>query len=560
MKEILRPYRHVLVTAALVSLFLNTLLLAPSLYMMQVFDRVFSSHSLETLTWLSLVVGVMLLFYLAVEWLRGRMMTSATLLFDRLLGERVLKVVMEDASQPGFGRHTYLMRDVAAIRRFIAGAGLSSLLDAPWLPLLLGLIALFHPLLGLLATLSSAALVGLALLNNRLSRSPLEGLQEAGRRAGSYIETSQRNAEAVRAMGMFPALAQRWNAINRDSLQQQHAAGRVAALVSGLTRFSRQLVQVVMVAAGAWLVVAEHATPGIMMACTLILGRALSPVEHLIASWKDIVEARAAWQRLDEALTAKRRAVAQTELPPLTGAVEAERLVFALRAGEAPLIKGVSFALEPGEYLGLIGPSGSGKSSLLRLLTGVWPVQSGAVRYDGAELTQWNPHSLGRQIGYLPQDIELFPGTVSENIARMAEVDSAQVIEAAQAAGAHDMILRLARGYDTEVGPGGMALSGGQRQRIGLARALYARPRVVILDEPNSNLDAEGEAILANVLRELKVQGTTLIVVSHRRALLAEADRLMVMKEGAVALYGPSRSVTEKLSQLPTPDERYAAA
>lgn len=554
MDNILRPYRYVIAYSAVISFFLNFLLLAPSIYMLQVFDRVFSSHSNDTLFWLTLIIVVMLLFYLGVEWLRGRMMTSAALLLDRLLGERVLRVVLEDAGQPGFGKHAYLMRDVGALRRFVAGGALPAMLDAPWLPLLLILIYLFHPVLGLLAGLAAAFMVVLAVINNRVSQKPLEGLQEASRRAGSYVDTSLRNAEAVHAMGMFPALAGRWNRINREALRHQHETGRIVAMVNGMTRFSRQMVQVVMVAAGAYLVVSQNATPGIMLATTLILGRALAPVEHLIATWKDIAEAHAAYRRLSAALDEAGPAAATTRLPPLKGAVTAERVSFALQAGKPPLIKGISFELAPGEFLGLVGPSGSGKSSLLRLITGVWPIQAGSVRFDGAEVNQWEPEELGRQIGYLPQDIELFPGTVAENIARMAEVDSQAVVEAAQRAGAHDMILHLAKGYDTEVGPGGLALSGGQRQRIGLARALYGAPRVVILDEPNSNLDADGEAALARVLGQLKAEGVTLIVVSHRRPLLAEADQLLVLKDGAVALYGPAASVVATLSAGAAPN------
>ena len=548
MDNLFKPYRYVLILAAVISLFLNLLLLAPTFYMMQIFDRVFSSRSLDTLGWLSLIVLVLLLFYFAVDWLRGRMMTSAALICDRLLGERVLRLVMEDATQPGFGKHGYLMRDVAAIRRFISGNGLTALLDSPWLPFMLLLIFLFHPVLGILAFVSSAALVALALMNNRMSQLPVENLQTVSRKASSYIDTSLRNAEVVHAMGMFPALARRWEAINHTALRHQHETGRVVALVSGLSRFSRQIVQVLMVGVGAYLVVGQNATPGIMMASTLILGRALAPVEQLIAGWKDILEARAAYRRLDKAFAEYSATRPKTELPAFQGNLEVERLSFSLVAGTPPLIKGVSFTLAAGEFLGMIGASGSGKSSLLRLLTGTWKGQSGAVRFDGAEISQWDTELLGQQVGYLPQDIELFPGTVSENIARMGEVDSEAVIRAARRAGVHDLVIRLANGYDTEIGPGGAALSGGQRQRIALARALYGDPRLVILDEPNSNLDAEGEGVLQDILGQLKRDGVTLVVVTHRRALVAAADKLLVMQDGQIALFGPAKEVIARLS------------
>ncbi|GAA5177698.1 type I secretion system permease/ATPase [Niveibacterium umoris] len=547
MKGFVWEYRRVILQAFLASLLLNLLLLSPAIYMMQVFDRVFSSQSTDTLAWLTLIVVVTLLFYFAVEWFRGRMLTAFALVLDEELGERVLRLVMEDAAQPGFHRHAYLMRDVASLRRFVSGAGFTGLMDVPWLPLLLLLIFVFHPVLGALATCSTAVLVGLSLLNNRLAKRPFVGLTEASREASAYVDISMRNAEAVRAMGMFPALAVRWSAINRGALDHQYASGRIVALFGGLGRFARQFIQVGMVGVGAWLVVAEHATPGIMMATTLILGRALTPVEHLIAGWKDIIDAIQAYRRLDEAFSAPRPASAVTTLPPLAGRLEVERVVFAVAPGQLPLIKSVSIQLEPGEFLGVIGPSGSGKSSLLRLLTGVWRPQSGAIRYDGAELSQWTPEALGAQIGYVPQDVELFPGTVAENIARMTVPDSDDVIRAAMLAGAHDMILRLQKGYDTEIGVGGAALSGGQRQRVALARALYRNPAVVILDEPDANLDAEGELALRNALSQLQAAGKTLVVVSHRRNLLDRAARLLVMRDGAAALYGPRELVLEKL-------------
>lgn len=551
MDNIFRPYRYVFFLAAIISLFLNLLLLAPTFYMMQIFDRIFSSRSLDTLGWLSLIVVVMLLFYFVLEWLRGRLMTSAALLSDQLLGERVLRLVMEDATQPGFGRHTYLMRDVSAIRRFISGNGLTAMLDAPWLPVMLLLIFLFHPVLGILATISSSALIVLAVFNNKISQKPVENLQNVNRKASSYIDASLRNAEVVHAMGMFPALARRWEAINHQSLKFQHDTGRIVAVVTGLSRFSRQIVQVLMVGTGAYLVVGQNATPGIMLATTLILGKALSPVEHLIGGWKDILEAKAAYQRLDKAMAEYANKLPQTLLPALRGSIEFSKVSFSLKTGDPALIKNVSFALAPGDFLGIIGTSGSGKSSLLRLLTGTWHAQQGAIRFDDAEISQWDTEQLGQQIGFLPQDIELFPGTISENIARMGDIDSEAVVNAAQRAGVHEMIVHLANGYDTEIGPGGAALSGGQRQRIGLARALYGNPRIVILDEPNSNLDAEGEGILQRILEQLKTEHVTLVVVSHRRALLNAADKLLVMRDGQLVLFGMANDVIERLAAGP---------
>jgi len=549
MFNLLRPYRYVVVYAAIASFFLDLLLLTPSIYMMQVFDRVMTSRSDATLFWLTVLASIMLFIYFVVEWLRGRMMTSTSLLLDRLLSERVLHLVMEDAHAPGMGRYTYLMRDVTTIRAFVGGPAFLALLEAPWLPFFILIIFLAHPVLGTISLVSAIVMFLLARLNNRLSSRPMEELQLANRKAGQYVDVSLRNAEAVHAMGMFPSIVRRWGDINRQSLQIQAETGKFSALITGLNKFGRQFVQIIMLAAGMFLVLDFNATPGIIIACTFIVGRALMPLDQLISSWQMMVNAHASFKRLEEALAEedKEEKPGTTRLPDLQGAIKADKLSFAIKKDAPALIKGVSFELAAGEMMGLVGPSGSGKSTLVRLLTGVWKPQAGTVRLDNADLRHWRPEDLGPQIGYLPQDIELFPGTVSENIARMAEVDSAKVIEAAQAAGAHEMILHLKDGYDTEIGPGGAALSGGQRQRIGLARALYGHPKVVILDEPNAFLDQEGEAALVAALSRRKAAGTTLIVITHKPSLLVEADKLLVMKEGTVSLFGPRPAVLARM-------------
>lgn len=549
MHKLLRPYRYVLVYAAIASFFLDLLLLTPSLYMMQVFDRVMTSRSDSTLFWLTVLASLMLFVYFVVEWLRGRMMTSVSLLLDRLLGERVLRLVMEDAHAPGMGRYTYLMRDVTTLRAFVGGSAFLAMLEAPWLPFFILIIYLAHPLLGTIALVSAIVMFLLALLNNRLSTAPLEELQVSNRKAGQYIDVSLRNAEAVHAMGMFPAVVGRWGEINRQSLRIQAETGKFSALITGLNKFGRQFIQIIMLAAGMFLVLDFNATPGVIIASTFIVGRALMPLDQLISGWQMMVNALASFRRLDEALADQADADGPgfTRLPDLEGAIQAEKLVFAIKKDAPPLIRGVSFDLAPGEMMGLIGPSGSGKSTLVRLLTGVWRPQGGCVRLDGADLKHWRPEDLGPQMGYLPQDIELFPGTVSENIARLGQMDSEKVIEAAKMAGAHEMILRLSDGYDTEIGPGGAVLSGGQRQRVGLARALYGKPRIVILDEPNAFLDAEGESALVTSFARLKAAGSTLIVISHKPSLLNEADKLLVMKEGALSLFGPRPAVLARM-------------
>ena len=550
MQELLRTYRHVLVHAGVMSFFLNLLLLAPTLYMLQVFDRVFTSRSDETLFWLTAITVGLLALYLVIDWMRGRLLAGVSALVDRLLGETVMLRVLEDAASPTPGRLAFLARDAGILRSFFGGPGIVALLEAPWLPFFIVVIYLFHPLLGTLAVISALALVVLAVLNFRLTQKPLESIQDATRKAGRFIDVGSRNAEVVKALGMYRDVVERWGRHNREALRQQNDVARATSWLSGGTRFARQLIQVLMLAAGAYLVIDQHVTPGVMMATTLILGRALAPVEQLIAQWKLIGEARVAYRRLDAAFASAAQKTTPLQLPPLKGEVVADRVSFGIRPGQPAILKGVSFNLAAGEFLGVIGPSGSGKSTLVRLLSGVWSPQAGAIRLDGAEVGHWDGEALGRQIGYLPQDIELFPGTVAENIARMGPVDDAAVIEAAQAAGVHSLILGLPEGYGTEIGINGENLSGGQRQRVALARALYGRPQLVVLDEPNANLDADGDQALLASLDRLKQAGVTAVMVCHKPSLLARADRLLILKEGAVAAFGPREEILAKLAPV----------
>jgi ATP-binding cassette subfamily C exporter for protease/lipase/ATP-binding cassette subfamily C protein EexD len=392
-------------------------------------------------------------------------------------------------------------------------------------------------------------MVTLAWLNERFTREPLERAQAEARRAGRFIDANVRNAEVVNALGMLPAVTRRWARLNDAALGEQARAARMGSFFSGFTKFARQFIQLAMLAAGAFLVVAQDVTAGVMIAATILLGRALAPVETLVAGWRNLVEARGAWKRLDQLLKDNPKADPCTELPAPAGKLEAERLIFAFRNGEKPILRGVSFALEPGEALGLIGPSASGKSTLARLVVGVWKPVSGVVRLDGADVAAWPRERLGPHIGYLPQDVELFGGTVAENIARLGEPDAAEVIRAAQRAHVHELILRLPKGYDTDIGEAGQALSPGQRQRIALARALYGKPRLVVLDEPNADLDNEGEEALLGTLQLLKAEGVTLIIIAHRPSLLRGVDKMLVLREGAVERFGARGDVMERVTR-----------
>jgi PrtD family type I secretion system ABC transporter len=408
-------------------------------------------------------------------------------------------------------------------------------------------IFLFHPLLGIVALVGAIAMLLLAVLNERLTRKPLERSQVEARRAGRFIDANVRNAEVVNALGMLPAVTQRWAKLNDAALLEQMRANRIGGSLTGWTKFARQFIQLAMLAVGALLVVSQDVTAGVMIAATILLGRALAPVETLIAGWRSLVEARHAWRRLHDLLTANPPADVGTQLPAPEGRVELEGVAF--RLGDKIILRGISFKLAAGESLGLIGPSASGKSTLARLIVGVWKPAAGVVRLDGADVAAWPREGLGPHLGYLPQDVELFGGTVAENIARLGAPDATEVVRAAQRAHVHELILHLPKGYDTEIGDAGQALSPGQRQRIALARALYGKPRLIVLDEPNANLDHEGEEALSRTLEILKADGVTVVIIAHRPSLLRNVDKMLVLNDGAVASFGPRAEVMARVTR-----------
>ncbi|MCP5268953.1 MAG: type I secretion system permease/ATPase [Zoogloeaceae bacterium] len=553
MWRLFSEFRSFFIYAGLFSFCINILLLIPSLYMLQVFDRVISSRSNETLVMLTIAATGALIMMAMLDLLRARLLSAAGVAMDALLGPKVLDGLLADAARLGGSQYLYGLRDVTHLRGFFTGNGIFSLFDAPWLPFYVLIIFLFHPMLGVVALTGALMLVALVIVNEKLSHEKLEQLQAGTRESTRYIDTSLRNAEVISALGMLPALQKRWMTLNANAEQLQLETSRHAALMNGTTKFLRQFIQIAMLCAGAYLVIDQNVSGGVMMAATIILGRALAPVEMLIGGWRGMVDARSAWLRLDTLLASRARLKQNTALPKPSGRITAERLVFAAPGNEKAIIKGVSFDLKAGEALGLIGPSASGKSTLARLLLGIWSPVSGVVRLDGADIDSWPRERLGQHIGYLPQDVELFAGTVAENIARLGEPDAKAIIDAAQRANAHEMILRLPKGYDTEIGEGGAALSGGQRQRIGLARAIYGEPRLVILDEPNANLDGEGEAALMQAVAALRRTGVTLIVVSHRPSLLAGMDKLLVLRDGTLELFGPRSEVLAKLTHGTVP-------
>ena len=547
MRDLVSRFRPYFLYAGLFSLAINLLLLVPPLYMLQVFDRVLASRSVETLAVLTLAAIVALVVMALLDVLRARLLAASGAALDRSLGPRVLDGLLAQTARLSGGAYLNGLRDVNTLRVFLAGAGLMALFDAPWLPLFLLVIFLFHPILGIVAVVGALAMLTLAVLNERLTRAPLERAQVEARRAGRFIDANVRNAEVVNALGMLPAVTQRWAQLNDAALLEQMRANRIGGSLTGWTKFARQLIQLAMLGAGAFLVVAQDVTAGVMIAATVLLGRALAPVETLVAGWRSLVEAKNAWRRLHELLTATPPAAAGTELPAPEGRVELEGVAF--RLGDKVILRGVAFKLAAGESLGLIGPSASGKSTLARLIVGVWKPAAGVVRLDGADVAAWPRERLGPHLGYLPQDVELFGGTVAENIARLGAPDATEVVRAAQRANVHELILRLPKGYDTEIGDAGQALSPGQRQRIALARALYGKPRLVVLDEPNANLDHEGEEALLRTLDTLKAEGVTVVVIAHRPSLLRSVDKMLVLNDGAVASFGLRADVMARVTR-----------
>jgi PrtD family type I secretion system ABC transporter len=530
----LTPLLAPLRTVLLFSLAVNLALLAPSIFMLQVFDRVLSTRSVETLVVLSVIALATLALMGVLEFFRTRALTGIGVMLEQDHGPRILAQLMRTAARQGGRAYLDGMRDLATVRSFLGGPGVLAFCDAPWTVIYLALIYLFHPALGVLATIFTALLVLLAWLNERVTRTTIGDLTDNSRRAGRQVDGALRNAEVVAALGMQSAMTSRWQATTDRSHHLQLELSRSGGAITSLSRFTRQLVQVAMLGYGAYLVIHDHATPGVMLAATIILARAMAPVEMLIGSWKNLVEARAALKRLRDLLDAPTEGAVGTELPRPTGRLTVESVQFTPPGSGRALLHGVSLHAEPGQVLAVIGPSGSGKTTLARLLAGVTLPSAGAVRLDGADLRNWDPVRLGAWVGYVPQDLELFDGSVAENIARMGAVDSDAVLLAAQQAHVNELLLRLPQGYDTPVGEGGSRLSGGQRQRVALARALYGQPALVVMDEPDASLDAEGEQALLETIRGLRARGVTVVVVTQRRGVLSVADRVVVMKDGTI--------------------------
>lgn len=532
------------------SFFVNALMLVPSFYMLQVYGRVVTSGSIPTLVMLTLIMILLLGTMGSLELVRSRIMVRLSTKLDVLLSRDLYRASFKKAlNSGGMDASAQPLNDLTGLRQFLTGNGLFAFFDIPWLPIYIGVMFLFHPWYGWFAIGCAIVLLVLAAVNERLTGKAIAEANKQNIAANLHTNKTLRNAEVIESMGMLETIMGRWGERQRQVLLLQSQASDKGGMITSFSKTFRMLSQSVILGVGAYLAVKQEITPGLMIAGSILLGRALAPIDLMIGSWKGFIAARSQYARLNEILDEQQAESQRMSLPAPEGHVLVENLIVSAPGSKVPILRNVSFAVTAGSVVGVIGPSASGKSTLARALLGVWSPQHGVVRLDGADINNWDKRELGPHVGYLPQDIELFEGSISENIARFRDVEAEKVIRAAKTAGVHDMILQLPDGYDTVIGTAGINLSGGQRQRIGLARAIYGNPRLIILDEPNSNLDEVGERALALAIQQLKASGATVFIITHRTSILAQLDRLLVMSNGTVALYGPRENVMAELNK-----------
>ena len=559
--EALAACKQSFVAVAVFSGITNLLMLAPAFYMLNVYDKAVGNNSLPTLWVLSLITGFLFLILGAMELLRSRILVLVSSRIDGIIAPALYDMTFKSAVLVGPDKASIQpLTDLHGLRQFVTGNGVFALFDAPWLPIYIWVLFMFHPLLGWMGVIAAAGFFTLAVMNQKNTQSPLAASNEFTRQANSETQRNLRNAEAVDAMGMLHALRGRWRARQQKALDFQERASSTAAMYNSIIKTSRVAVQSAAIAAGAYLVLNQEISPGMLIAGSILISRALAPVELAVGAWKGFVDAREQYDRINQMLRHSNDSPRPMQLPPLVGNVSARGATIIPPTGKKPVIANVSFDVPSGSTCMVIGDSGAGKSTLIRGLLGLWPVTSGEIRIDGSEPWKAQRDEFGPQVGYLPQDIELLEGSVSENIARFGQIESQAVIEAANRAGLHDFILALPQGYESVIGKHGGELSPGQRQRLALARALYLNPKLIVLDEPNSNLDEAGEKALSTALAEMKALGSTIFVVSHRTNLLPQADLLLVMSGGLVKDFGPTTDVLTRLGALrqPSPDAKGA--
>ncbi|WP_246682772.1 type I secretion system permease/ATPase [Methylobacterium thuringiense] len=527
----------------------NVLYLTGSFFMLEVYDRVIPSRSVPTLIGLAALALVLFAFQGLLETIRTRILARVGAALDEALSDRVFDVVVRaplNGALPGDG--LLPLRDLDQLRGFLSGSGPSAMFDLPWMPIYVLICFLFHPLIGCAAIAGAMVLVVVTLITDRATRAPSQATTAHGLRRNALADAGRRNAEVLAAMGMQGRLAARWGMANRDYMIAQQRVADIAGGFGAGSKVFRMALQSGVLALGAWLVINNQASAGIIIASSILVSRALAPAELAIANWKGFVGARQSWRRLSDLFAKFPQAGHSLVLPAPTRSLSIEGISVAPPGTSRFVVQDATFALQAGQGLGIIGPSASGKSSLVRALVGVWPLLRGKVRIDGAALGQWPKSELGLHIGFLPQEVELFAGTIADNIGRFEpNAPFEPVIAAARAAGVHDMVLRLSDGYNTRIGEGGAGLSAGQRQRIGLARALYRDPFLVVLDEPNSNLDADGESALTEAIRGIRRRGGICVVVAHRPSALAAVDLVLMMADGRIQAFGPKDEILKQV-------------
>ncbi|OGR28085.1 MAG: ABC transporter [Desulfobacterales bacterium RIFOXYA12_FULL_46_15] len=546
MINFLRSCIKYFVFAGFFSLFINTLRLTFSLYMLSVYDKVLSSGSLSTLSIITVIAILALVVTGCLEFCRSTLLIRAAIKMDELLSPRVLKDMLQDMCRADSMKYTSGLKDINTLRNYLGGSSIFAFFDVPWIFIYLGIIFLIHPVLGMTATGGAIMILTLGLLQNLLTKKDLAVAASFNNQGRQWVSTSFRTARELQSMGMIDAAAKGFCRIHDREIKFKDKAGNINHILGAFGQSFGVLMQVIIFGAGAALVVAHKADPGVIIAASIIMGQALSPVNQGIAAWKQTSDARNAYDNLKKLLKTSENKISLA-LETLDGNLKVDNI--SLDIGDARVLKSIDFSLKPGEIMGLVGPNGAGKTSLCRMILGMWAPSLGEVKLDGLDVFQLDNDSLGRFFGYLPQNVELFSGTVKENIARMGEVDDMKIVEAAKKAGAHEIILRFPQGYDTDIGEAGQSLSGGQRQRVGLARALYGNPKLVILDEPDSNLDEAGEQALMRALRELKAMGATTIMITHKPALLSTVDKILVLENGEMVRFGDRNKIFGQMMQ-----------
>jgi ATP-binding cassette subfamily C protein EexD len=552
--DALLAVRKHFIFAGVFSAAVNILLLVPIMYMMLVYDRVLSSASMSTLSWLTLLMLFLLIAMGGFEWVRSYILIAASNKLELTLRERIFNATFRLSLQSaGSKSTTQAISDLTGLRQFLTGNGIFAFFDAPWFPVYVLVMFMFHPWFGITAIVTGIVMVCFAYVTEVVTNKRLKAANTEANQINARLNSSLRNAEVIEAMGMTGTIRRGIYGMSDNVLHTQTDASKAAGVMAAASKTFRMAVQSLILGMGAWLALRGDLTPGAMIAGSLLLGRALAPIDMLVGTWKGFTLARQQYERLGNLLEQIPPEVERMRLPPPKGELALEQVYITPPGAKAPVLKAVSFQLNAGEVLGVIGPSASGKSTLARAILGIWPAVSGKVRLDGADISSWNRSDLGPYIGYLPQDIELFDGTISENISRFGEPDPEKIVEAAQMAGVHELILRQPDGYDTVIGGAGGVLSGGQRQRIGLARAIYGSPKLLVLDEPNSNLDEQGEKELVQAIQRIKETGCTVVIISHRTMVLMCVDKILLLKEGQLVSFGPRDQVLAALAQPAPP-------